>query len=413
MGRGVKGAPVGSLESLRELNRLRVIDALRRNGTASRSELARLTGLSRTTVVAVVGDLLQRGLVVERPEELPQEGARGRPPVMLRLNPRAAFVLGIDVGHSHVRVAVGDLSSTVLAHRVEQLDVDQDAVLALDTAVRLAEEALDEVGVDRSRLLGAGLGLPGPIDRSRGSIGSSIALPGWEGVNAREHVSRRLDGLHVEIDNDANLGALAEVSFGAGRGLLDVVYVKVATGIGAGLVLDGVLHRGSSGIAGELGHVSVRTDGAVCTCGNRGCLQTVAAAGPLLEVLGAAHGAGLTVPEMLKLADGGDHAARRVLQDAGRDIGRVLADLCNHLNPAAVVVGGDLAAAGEPLLSGVRASIERHALPGVAEAVSVLPAVLGERAEVLGALLLVTADTERLASAGLAALHEPVAEAAG
>lgn len=404
--------PVGSLESLRELNKLRVIDALRRSGTASRSDLARLTGLSRTTVAAVVGELQERGLVVERPDETPVEASRGRPPVMLRLDSAAGGVLGIDLGHSHVRVALGDLSSTVLAERFEQVDVDSDAHGALEAAARLADEALEEAGLDPGRLVGAGLGLPGPVDRLLGTIGTSITLPGWSGFNAREELERRLGGLHVEVDNDANLGALGEISFGAGRGLTDVIYVKVATGIGAGLVLDGALHRGATGIAGELGHVSVRPEGVVCTCGNRGCLQTVAAAGPLLAVLQDAHGAGLTVADMLELAAAGDLAARRVLNDGGRDIGRALADLCNLINPAAVIVGGELAAAGEPLLAGIRDAIDRHALPGSAQAVSVIAGVLGERAEVLGALALVIADTERLASAGLAALHEPVGGAA-
>jgi len=384
-----------------------VIDALRRSVSASRSDLARLTGLSRTTVAAAVTDLQARGLVVERPEEPPAEGSRGRPPVMLRLDPSAGGVLGVDLGHSHVRVVVTDLAADVLAERFAPVDVDQDADCALDTGARLAEEALEESGLDRLRVVGAGLGLPGPVDRNRGTIGTSITLPGWSGFGARDELERRLGGIHVEVDNDANLGALGEASFGAGKGFADVVYVKVATGIGAGLVLDGVLHRGATGIAGELGHVSVRPDGVLCTCGNRGCLQTVAAAAPLLAVLQDAHGAGLTVPDMLRLAAAGDLAARRVLNDGGRDIGRALADLCNHVNPAAVVVGGELALAGEPLLDGIRDAIDRHALPGAAQAVTVIPGALGERAEVLGAVALVITDTDRLASAGLAALHGP------
>jgi predicted NBD/HSP70 family sugar kinase len=168
----------------------------------------------------------------------------------------------------------------------------------------------------------------------------------------------------------------------------DLVYLKLASGIGAGLVLGGRLHHGATGIAGEIGHVQVKQDGAVCRCGNRGCLETIASAPALLESLRPAYGSGLTVRDMLELAAGGSHGAQRVLKDAGWAIGRAVADLCNSLNPEAIVVGGVLGAAGAPLLEGIRESVDRYAQPGTADAVIVLPGELGERAEVLGALAL-------------------------
>jgi predicted NBD/HSP70 family sugar kinase len=396
----------GSLGTLRELNRLRVVDALRRSGTASRSDLARQTGLSRTTVASVVADLQGRGLVVEGSDDVAAIG-RGRPPAMLRLDASAGAVLGVDFGHRHVRVAVADLSSTVLAERFSELDVDGGATAALDTAAELAADAIAEAGIGRERVVGAGMGVPGPFDRSTGRISSPVMLPSWQALRPADELSARL-GVAVEADNDANLGALGEVSFGAGRGFADVVYVKVASGIGAGLVLDGRLHRGATGTAGELGHIAVVPDGPVCICGNRGCLESVAAAEPVLAALRAAHGPGLTVHAMLDLVGAGDVAAGRVVNDAGRAIGRVLADLCNHVNPSAIVIGGELSLAHEPLLAGVREAVDRYALPGAAQVVEVKAGVLGERAEVLGALALVIADTERLRSAGLAALHDPI-----
>jgi predicted NBD/HSP70 family sugar kinase len=298
---------------------------------------------------------------------------------------------------------VADLSSTVLAERFTALDVDRRAGDALDTAAEMAREVLAEAGIGRARVLGVGMGLPGPIDRRTGTVGSSVILPGWAGLEAAGELERRLR-LPVEVDNDANLGALAELAFGAGKGLEDLVYVKVASGIGAGLVLGGRLHRGAAGLAGELGHVRAREDGAVCRCGNRGCLETIAGAQALLELLRGAHGRELTVRDLLDLAAGGDPGTRRVLGDAGRAIGRALADVCNTLNPAAIVVGGELAAAGEPLLAGLRESIDRYAQPGAAAAVQVTAGTLGERAEVLGALARIIGDTERLRSAGLMAL---------
>jgi predicted NBD/HSP70 family sugar kinase len=395
----------GSLARLRELNRLRVVDALRRSRTASRSDLARQTGLSRTTVASVVADLQARGLVVEGQDD-PATTGRGRPPAMLRLDASAGAVLGVDFGHQHVRIAVADLSSTILAEGNTELDVDRGAQAALDTAAELAADAIAEARIRPERIVGAGMGVPAPFDRSTGRISSPVMLPSWQALRPAEELARRL-GVPVEADNDANLGALGEVWFGAGRGFADVVYVKVASGIGAGLVLDGRLHRGATGTAGEIGHIAVVPNGPVCICGNRGCLEAVAAAGPVLAALRAAHGPDLTLPALLELVAAGDVAAGRVVNDAGRAIGRVLADLCNHVNPSAIVIGGALSLAGEPLLAGVCAAVARHALPGAAQAVELKAGVLGARAEVLGALALVIADTQGR-TAGLPVLHDTV-----
>jgi predicted NBD/HSP70 family sugar kinase len=359
-----------------------------------------MTGLSRTTVATLVSDLQARGLVVEQADARAEPSGRGRPPVLLCLDAAAGAALGLDFGHRHVRVAVADLSSTVLAERFVELDVDGAPEEALDAAAELATGVLAEAGVERSRVIGAGMALSAPIDSEKGVVGSTV-LPSWAGIQAGEELSRRLE-IPVELDNDANLGALAEVSFGAGRGLADVVYVMMSSGIGAGLVLGGRLYHGASGIAGELGHVQVRPDGAVCRCGSRGCLETVASTGALLSLLGATHGADLTLRELLGLVADGDLAAKRVVNDGGRAVGRAVADLCNFLNPAAVIVGGDLSLAGDALLDGVREEIDRYALPGAAEAVEVKAGVLGDRAEMLGALAVVIADTSRLRSAGLA-----------
>jgi predicted NBD/HSP70 family sugar kinase len=385
---------------LREANRLRVVDELRRHGTLSRADLARLTGLSATTMTALVGDLRASGLVVEQAvRDGNGPAGRGRPPVLLRLDASAGGALGIDFGHRHLRVALADLSRTVLAERATELDVDAAARGSLDAAAALVDEVLAEAGMDSSRIIGAGVGLPGPIDARTGAVGSSVTLADWVGLKPAEELARRLS-VSVAVDNDANLGALGEVSFGAARGLRDILYVKVSSGIGAGLILGGRLYHGAVGLAGELGHVHVRDQRAVCRCGNRGCLETVAATGAVLAALRPAHRADLTVRDAVALVRAGDLGAQRVITDAGRAIGRVLADHCNLLNPAAVVVGGDLSAAGRPLLDGIRESIDRYAQPAVAAAVAILAGQLGERAEVLGALATIIGDTERVRSAG-------------
>jgi predicted NBD/HSP70 family sugar kinase len=394
----------GSLEGLRERNKLRVIEALRQQGTASRSDLARLTGLSRTTITSLVGDLQRRGLVVEQgsDEPSPEPAGRGRPPAMLRLDPSAGTALGIYFGHDHIRVAAADLSSTVLAERKLDLDVDHSASSAIDAAVALVDVVLGEAGLGRGDVIGVGMGISGPVDLS-GTIGRTVILPDWTGRHAGEELSRRLD-LPVAVDNDANLGALAEVSLGVARGLRDVIYVMVSSGIGSGLIMGGRLHRGASGFAGEMGHVFMVEKGAVCRCGNRGCLETVASTEALLDLLRPAHAPDLTVAAMLQLVAAGDRAANRVVYDGGRAVGRVLAAFTSCLDPELIVVGGELSAAGEPLLAGIRDAIDRYALPGAAARVEVKAGVLGDRAEVLGSLALVISDAERLRSAGLASL---------
>src|SRR3954453_17384901 len=400
----INGNTGGSLERLRETNRLRVVEALRLRGSASRSELVEIPGLSRTTITSLLGELHARGLITAGSGSERSERLRGRPPVLIRLAPSAGAALGVAFGHSHVHVAISDLSSTVLAERRKDIDVDASASAALDAAAELIDALLVETGMSYGQVVAAGMGVPGPIAVPSGRVGSSSILPGWEGLNPAQALAERLGDVHVEALNDANLGALAEASLGAGKGLSDVVYVKISTGIGAGLVLGGRLHYGISGNAGEIGHVQVREEGVACRCGNRGCLETVAAVPAVLAALRPAHGERLDLAGMVELAAAGDVATTRVIKDAGRAVGRALGDVCNVINPGAIIVGGDLSAAGAPLLDGIRESVDRYAQPEAAVAVDVRRSELGSPAEVLGALTLVIGDTQRMTSAGLATL---------
>src|SRR3954463_1312231 len=401
---GAESDSGGSLERLREANRPRVVEALRLRGSASRTDLVEITGLSRTTITRLLRDLHARGLITADQDSERGARPRGRPPVVIRLAPSAGAALGVAFGHSHVHVAISDLSSTVLAERRRDIDVDASASAALDAAAELIDALLVETGMGYGQVVAAGMGVPGPIAVPSGRVGSSSILPGWEGLNPAQALAERLGDVHVEALNDANLGALAEASLGAGRGVSDVVYVKISSGIGAGLVLAGRLHHGISGNAGEIGHVQVRDDGVACRCGNRGCLETVAAVPAVLAALRPAHGERLDLAGVLELAARGDVATTRVIKDAGRAVGRALGDLCNVVNPGAIIVGGDLSATGKPLLDGIRDSVDRYAQPEAAVAVDVRRSELGSRTEVLGAITLVIGDTRRLKSAGLAPL---------
>jgi glucokinase-like ROK family protein len=385
----------GSLESLREHNLLRVIDVLLERGVASRADIARHTGLSRTTVSSLIADLSDRGLVTERVGDDQRDTAgAGRPPVLLALDRSAGAAIGIDFGHSHLRVALADLSHTVLAEAERALDVDGSAGEGLNAAAELVDEVLAEAGVPRDRVINVGMGVPGPINHRTGIVGSTTILPGWADVALGQEMERRL-GLPVVVENDANLGALGEALFGAGRDAQEIVYLKVSSGIGAGMIVGGRIHHGAGGTAGEIGHVLVNEDGHVCRCGNRGCLETVAATRGLLEQLSRTHGTDLTIEDVIGLARGGDPGCRRVIADAGHHIGQAVAMLCNLLNPARIIVGGDLSAAEELLLDPLRGALRRYAIPSAAEDVEISTGSLGEQAEVRGAVALAIGEADR------------------
>jgi len=391
VGRGNGESPL----SVRELNRRRVIDTLRELGVASRADLARRTGLSRSTVSGLVAEMRDEGLVVDRPEagaEAPAVGA-GRPPTLIGLGPQAGAALGIDFGKRHLAVVVADLSHTLLAEDRREMDEGYDFAHGMDAATELVEELLERSGVATNQVIGVGLGLPGPIHGPTGQVGSSAILPGWVGLHVAVEMEARL-GLPVRVDNDANLGALAELFWGAGRGASDLVYLKVATGIGAGLVIRGRLFHGAGGTAGEIGHLTIDEHGPLCRCGNRGCLETFAAGDALVELLRSSLGHELTAEEIVHQAVEGDVACRRAIADAGRHLGHAVGAICNLINPSRVVVGGSIGQAGELLLGEMQEAVRRRAVLSAAQDVEIVAGVLGERAEVLGAVALVLGDAE-------------------
>jgi predicted NBD/HSP70 family sugar kinase/biotin operon repressor len=378
------------MTSRRERNRDRLTAALREAGAASRAELSRRTGLSRTTVASLVTELEDAGVLVERPATDGASARGGRPPRLLSFSRSAGVAIGVDFDKRQLRVAAADLSHAILAEGARPARTADPADTGLDAAVALVEEVMATAGVEPAEVVGVGMGLPGPIDRRSGRVGSSAILPGWVGVRAAEELGTRL-GLSVLVDNDANLGALAELHWGAAAGHRNAVYLKVSTGIGAGLILDGRLYQGSGGMAGEIGHAIVDDQGPVCGCGKRGCLETLAGAPALVELLEPRLGRTISTTELLEIAATGDSGARRVIADAGMHIGGVLATLCDLFNPELVVVGGELSAAGDVLLDPIREQVHRNAIPATARDVEIVAGVLGARAELLGALALVLA----------------------
>lgn len=373
----------GSTASLRPANTRRVLDLVREaDSSYTQAELARATGLAAATVSTIVRDLARTGLV----ETQPGSGRRG---TLVRLSRAAGLVVGVDVGHGHLAVALGDLSGRVVAERRRRIAADLGASDALGLAAALLDEALYETGHTMREVRTVGLGLPAPVtDRL---VQTSAILPGWVGVHPAE-VARRQFDRPVEVDNDANLGALAEHRVGAALGDDDVVYVKASSGVGAGLLVNGQILRGANGTAGEIGHLTLDEQGPVCRCGSRGCLEAYTSTESLLTLI-EAQVPGATLDDLVGTASSANVAAARLIEDAGLHLGWGLASVVNLLNPGVIVIGGELARAGTPLLDAVRSGLRRHALPDVA-GTPVRLSAFEDRASVVGALLLAADATE-------------------
>ena len=378
-------------------NQRRLTEALRVLGPSTRADLAAATGLSRATISATLGDLAEANLVIEPGGTTPAGPTGGRPASVVQLAREAGVAVGVDIGRRHLKVAVSDLAHQVLAEDGLRLAPHEEhtASLMLDRAAALVQEVLASAGHEIGDVVGIGLGLPAPVVSSTGLIGASNILPAWSGLTPADELSRRLK-VPVCVENDANLGALSEHLWGAGRAATSLVYLKLATGIGGGMVIDGRLFRGVSGTAGEIGHLTLDAHGDVCCCGNRGCLELVAGGTALVEVLRRTHPEVQTLPDLVRLAVAGDAPCRRLVADAGSHLGVALGGMVNLINPDLVVVGGELGRAGAVLLDPLRHALSRSAVPSAVEAVTVVQGVLGDRAEVLGAVALVLREGDRL-----------------
>lgn len=369
----------------RERTRRLLLREVRGRGAVSRAGLESATGLSRSAVAAAVADLLAAGLIGEEQASAGQPGGRGRRAALLHPARPAGYVAGIDFGHMHVRVAVADTRGQVVAEDAQTIDVDKNAATALDEAARLVAALLARASVRDADLLAVAAGIPAPLDRRRQVVISPTILSSWIDFAPAVELGRRL-GREVLIRNDADMGAIGEKRFGSARGYADFLYIKASHGIGASIVIDGRCYPGSRGFAGEIGHT--RISGALnhCRCGNRGCLESVISVPEVRRQLASTHlrGGPHGEPPLADVAR--DPVGSRVLADAGRMVGRVVADGCNWFNPEAVILGGELGVCGPPFAEGVRESVDRYAQPATAQAASVGIAGLGSRAEVMGAI---------------------------
>ncbi len=369
--------------------------ALLRDGRArTRSDLGRLTGLSRTAVAARVGALLEAGLLVEGVDTEREPSTGGRPPVGLRLNHDAGVVLAGAIGRSRTQLGICDLEGTVLA----TADLDQEVGVApedlMPQVVAGFADLLQRAGREAGAVRGVGLSIPGTVDAVRGASLDSPIMTGWDGVELASFV-RRLPGAEqvpVYVDNDANVMALSER-----RGHLerhrDLLFVKASTGIGVGIVTGGHLLRGALGAAGEIGHSKIpAAAGLPCRCGDSGCLEAVAAGWALVQAARTGGHEISHVRDLVHLAVGGSADARHLVRVAGRRIGEALAAAVNVLNPEAVVVGGDLALAYDTFVAGLRESLYAQASALATRELVIVPVTHGERSGVVGCAALALSE---------------------
>jgi predicted NBD/HSP70 family sugar kinase len=357
----------------------------------TRAQLARDLGLQPTTVNDVVQRLLRAERVIERPSPLAAgTRRRGRPSAGLEATAKPGHVGGVDFGHQHFTVGVGDTRGNLLGSTGVMFDVDRSVEGAMDLAVKTLRELGNRLGARSFDAIG--VGVPQPLDPDTGAVQPHHVRTDWEGIVPRDLMAHRID-TPVLVDNDAVLGALAELRSGAGQGVDDFVYVKVASGVGAGLVLRGEIYRGSAGLAGEIGHIPIPQHVERCRCGARGCLEMAISTRAVLDHL-AQMGLFPNSPEGLEgLAP--DPVMIRILKDNGRILGEVLAGMVNLLAPSLVILGGFVGAVGaKPLAEGVRFSIDRHAHPAIARRLAVRGSHHGNHAEILGALQLAATAVE-------------------
>src|ERR687896_304253 len=362
-----------------------VLRLIREGRAVTRTDVMDVTGLSRSTVMQRLDLLLSAGLVVEAPEAGRSSG--GRRPAALSLNERGGIVLAADLGAARGRLAVCDLGGSVLAEREEPIRIADGPEPVLDWVGRTFDELLAETGRDAGDVLATAIGVPGPVEVETGRPVSPPIMPGWDGYPVADHLRGRFRAPAL-LERDVHAMALGEHRRHHPE-LAHMVFVKVATGIGAGIISDGELLRGNHGRAGDIGHIrAIRQSDVMCTCGNRGCVAVLATASAVIRQLGDEGIDVASAADVVELVRAGDAVAMHHVREAGRVLGAALAAVVSVVAPTAIVVGGEMADASEPLLAGIRESVYQRSSALATRELRILTSRLGPRAGVVGATTL-------------------------
>lgn len=396
----------------KNLNKHIILDLVRFSQSGiSRAELARQMGLSRAAITAIVNDLIERNLLRETESQL---SASGRRPISLDVNPQAGLVVGIDMGATHLDMVLADFSGRVV-HEIQDNDfrVTVGPAVCLPMVNEQMRRLLHEAGIGVEQVMAIGMGVPGPVQAGAGMVSAPPIMPGWDNYPIQQQL-QEMWHLPVVLDNDADLGALGEWAYGAGRNEQHLAYIKVGSGIGAGLLFNGQIYRGAAGYAGEIGHITIRGQGAVCSCGNRGCLEAVAGGTAIARQAREAIAANrrtqlssiqpveqITARDVAVAARMGDLVAQQIVAEAGANLGVAVAGLVNLFNPTMVVIGGGVAQMGDLLLEPIRQAVQERSLRASSHVVRIVAAVLGRRSTSMGAVAqALTFALHRLAEVG-------------
>ncbi|MER6942809.1 ROK family transcriptional regulator [Nonomuraea sp. NPDC000554] len=357
-----------------------ILQLIRNGACRTRKELIQYTGLSRSTITDRVDRLIEAGYIHE--SGVATSGG-GRPPSVLDIDAARHLVLVADLGASHALVALTDLAARPLAEERTEMRIERGPEPVLSWVREAFQRLLDRTGRSAGQVCGVGLDLPGSVDRTGGRLIRSFLMPGWDDYPIGEAMRGSFD-VPILVENDANAMALGEW-WSSWRESRALVLVKVSTGIGAGIVLDGRIYRGVEEAAGNIGHVRLReTDDRVCTCGSRGCVASLASGHTVAVELGQQ-----TSQDVVRLVQAGDPTAIARTQEAGRTLGIVLATTVSLLNPGVLVLAGDMAETGEHYLTGIRESVYRRSLPFTTRNLEIVTSSLGDRAGIVGTAVLV------------------------
>ncbi|MBL0344889.1 ROK family protein [Candidatus Villigracilis affinis] len=350
-------------------------------------------GLTRAAVTLIVNDLIENEVIFEAESRaIPS----GRPPVVLEINPKRGLVAAVDMGATHMNIAIADFSAKIIAEKSLPLDIRKGPQICMPEVSRSLKELLAENGISQSQLMAVGIGVPGPVITDAGMVVSPPIMPGWDGYPIRKTLEQEL-GCAISLNNDAELGALGEWAYGAGRGEKNLAFIKVGSGIGAGLIINQQIYGGTTGSAGEIGHITIDENGPLCTCGNHGCLEAFAGghaialqAKKLVEsgkrtLLSSIPMENLTAQEVAKAARRGDLPAQDIIMRAGTFIGIAIAGLVNLFNPGAVIIGGGVAQSGDLLTTSIRQAVGERSLRASGRGVHITTAMLGRRSSLMGA----------------------------
>ena len=382
---------------LKNLNRHAILSLIRFTpGGISRAEIARQMQLSRSAVTEIVNEFIDAGVVHET-ESGPTSS--GRRPILLGVAPQRGYVIGIDMGATHLAMVIADAAARVIAEIETPFDVNQGPEICLKGVDEQVRVLARQAGLRLEDILTVGVGVPGPIAGDGGAVIEPPIMPGWHDYPIRDHLQRCWER-PVSLNNDAELGALGEWAYGAGRSESDLIYIKVGSGVGAGLILNDCIYRGATGTAGEIGHITIDEHGPECRCGNRGCLEAAAGGRAIARQAQAAvkRGQGtqlsaikpvdkITASDVAAAARRGDLVSQKIVAEAGYRLGTAIAGLVNVLNPGMVVVGGGVAQTGDLLLEPIRQAVRGRTLKAAGQSVRITAALLGRRSSCMGAVV--------------------------